>query len=80
MRAAGGVEREFHPGTRYGLPAMARNRRRGARALRSSLERLMLDVMFDVPGSDITGIKISRQVVRGESKPCLKRKNDKAAA
>ena len=40
----------------------------------------MLDVMFDVPSSDIVACKITRQVVRGESKPILRRKNDKAAA
>ena len=36
------------------------------RALRSLLEKLMLDVMFDVPNSDIVACKITRQVVLGE--------------
>ena len=40
----------------------------------------MLDVMFDIPTSDITGVKIDRQVVLGEVKPILRRKSDKAAA
>ena len=75
-----GVELEFTPDALEELAAMAIKKGTGARALRSILERLMLDVMFDVPNSDITSIKIDRQVVRGESKPVLKRKNDKAAA
>ena len=75
-----GVELEFTPDALEELAALAIKKGTGARALRSILERLMLDVMFDVPNSDITGIKINGQVVRGEAKPVLKRKNDKAAA
>ena len=75
-----GVELEFTPDALEELAAMAIKKGTGARALRSILERLMLDVMLDVPNSDITGIKINGQVVRGETKPVLKRKNDKAAA
>ena len=53
----------------------------GARALRSLLERIMLDVMYDVPGSDnIMSVKITRSVVTGESKPIVRRKQDQAAA
>lgn len=75
-----GVELEFTPDALRELAAMAIKKGTGARALRSILEKLMLDVMFDVPNSDIVGCKITRQVVLGESKPVLKRKNDKAAA
>ena len=53
----------------------------GTRALRSLLELIMLDVMYDVPSTgDVTGVKITRQVVAGESKPLVRRKSDKAAA
>ncbi|HYV32420.1 MAG TPA: ATP-dependent Clp protease ATP-binding subunit ClpX, partial [Candidatus Binatia bacterium] len=75
-----GVELEFTPDALKELAAQAIKKGTGARALRSLLEKLMLDVMFDVPSSDITGIKITRQVVLGDSKPVLRRKNDKAAA
>ena len=75
-----GVELEFTPDALKELAAQAIKKGTGARALRSLLEKLMLDVMFDVPSSDITGIKIARQVVLGDSKPVLRRKNDKAAA
>lgn len=75
-----GVELEFTPDALRELAALAIKKGTGARALRSILEKLMLDVMFDVPASDIVGCKITRQVVTGENKPVLRRKNDKAAA
>ena len=75
-----GVELEFTPDALQELAGQAIKKGTGARALRSLLEKLMLDVMFDVPRSDIIACKITRQVVRGESKPILRRKNDKAAA
>jgi ATP-dependent Clp protease ATP-binding subunit ClpX len=75
-----GVELEFTPDALKELAAQAIKKGTGARALRSLLEKLMLDVMFEIPNSDITGCKITRQVVLGESKPALRRKSDKAAA
>ena len=75
-----GVELEFTPDALQELAGQAIKKGTGARALRSILEKLMLDVMFDVPNSDIIACKITRQVVCGESKPILRRKNDKAAA
>jgi ATP-dependent Clp protease ATP-binding subunit ClpX len=75
-----GVELEFTPDALQELAGQAIKKGTGARALRSLLEKLMLDVMFDVPSSDITGIKITRQVVLGQNKPVLRRKNDKAAS
>ena len=80
LMAMEGVELEFTPDSLQELAAQAFKKGTGARALRSLLEKLMLDVMFDVPNSDIVGCKITRQVVLGESKPILRRKNDKAAA
>ncbi len=45
----------------------------GARALRSIMERIMLDVMFDLPESkDIAEVVINRAVVEGRGKPRLK--------
>jgi len=47
----------------------------GARALRSIFEKLMLDVMFDVPSrDDIDTVTINRQVVTGEKPPVIRRK------
>ena len=53
----------------------------GARALRSLLERLMLDIMYDVPSNDdILHIHITQPVVMGDSKPLIRRKPGRAAA
>jgi ATP-dependent Clp protease ATP-binding subunit ClpX len=47
----------------------------GARALRSIFERLMLDVMFEVPSrGDIESVTINRQVVLGERPPAIRRR------
>ncbi len=76
-----GVDLEFTPDALKELAAQAHKKGTGARALRSLLEKLMLDVMFEVPSNgDILSIKITRPVVSGESKPLLRRKSDKAAA
>jgi ATP-dependent Clp protease ATP-binding subunit ClpX len=49
--------------------------------LRSLLERLMRDVMFEVPTSDdVSGITINRAVVRGESSPLIQRRPAAEAA
>jgi ATP-dependent Clp protease ATP-binding subunit ClpX len=48
--------------------------RTGARGLRSIMERLLLDPMFDVPASDIIGVCIDEDVVRGKKTPHYIRK------
>jgi ATP-dependent Clp protease ATP-binding subunit ClpX len=76
-----GVELEFSADALRELAAQALKKGTGARALRGLLERIMLDVMYDVPSAeDITGVKITRAVVLGESKPLIRKKQDKAAA
>ena len=81
LMAIEGVDLEFTSDALKELAAQAHKKGTGARALRSLLERLMLDVMFEVPSNgDILSIKITRPVVLGESKPLLRRKSDKAAA
>ncbi len=53
----------------------------GARALRSLLERLMLDVMYEIPSrEDIAEVTINRGVVEGKKPPIIRRKQDKDAA
>jgi len=64
--------------TRDALRAMAEQaveRGTGARALRSIFERVMLDVMFDVPSrGDIETVTINRQVIEGTKQPSLRRR------
>ncbi len=64
-----------------GLAARALEKGTGARALRSMLERIMLDVMYEVPSrADISEITINRSVVDGKTAPLVRRKQDKDAA
>ncbi len=61
-----------------GLLAMAREavkRGTGARGLRSIFERIMLDVMYDVPSRmDVRSVSINEAVVKGERPPILRKK------
>ena len=76
-----GVELEFTPEAVRELAAQSMKKGTGARALRGLIEKLMLDVMFDAPDySDIVHVKITRQVVRGEIQPIVRRKQDAEAA
>jgi ATP-dependent Clp protease ATP-binding subunit ClpX len=53
----------------------------GARALRSMFEKIMLDVMYEVPSrEDIADVVINRAVVDGKRAPLIRRKQDKDAA
>ncbi len=81
LMAMEGVELEFTPDALRELAAQALKKGTGARALRGLIERLMLDLMFDVPEvADIVHVKITAAVVRGESKPIVRRKQDAEAA
>jgi len=63
------------------LAAQAVTKGTGARALRSMLERIMLDLMYEVPSrDDVTDVTINRAVVEGKKGPLLRKKQDKDAA
>ncbi len=71
--------------TRDALRALAEEavrRGTGARALRSIFERMMLDIMYDIPSrDDVEAVTINRQVVKGDKPPGIrKRRSDKDAA
>lgn len=69
--------------TKDGLEALAEEalkRGTGARALRAIFEKIMLDVMFEVPGrDDIESVTINRSVVEGKKPPILRKKRADAA-
>lgn len=53
----------------------------GARALRGMLEKLMLEVMYEVPGrDDVESVKVTRAAAEGRTKPRLRLKSKDAAA
>ncbi len=75
------VTLEFTPDALRALAEKAIHKGTGARALRSLLERLMLDVMYEIPSSSgITGITINRAVVEGAQPPLRTTKSKKDAA
>ena len=81
LMAMEGAELEFSPDALCELAAQAHKKGTGARALRGLIEKLMLDVMYEVPDNgDILHIHVTRAVVLGESKPIIRRKQDQAAA
>jgi len=76
-----GVDLEFTPDALRELAAQAIKKGTGARALRSLLEKIMLDVMYDAPTSgDIVAVTVTRPAVLGEATPVIRRKTDQAAA
>jgi ATP-dependent Clp protease ATP-binding subunit ClpX len=70
--------------TKDGLAALADEavkRGTGARALRAIFEKLMLDIMYDIPSrTDIDTVTINRQVVEGKKAPVLTKKPTEDAA
>jgi len=69
--------------TKDGLEALAEEalkRGTGARALRSIFEKIMLEVMYEVPGrDDVESVTINRAVVEGKKQPILRKKRADAA-
>lgn len=61
------------------MAAEAERRGTGARALRSIVENLMMDVMYDVPSEgDVETVTITKDSVEGKEKPIITRKKEKA--
>ncbi|MGV3661937.1 MAG: ATP-dependent Clp protease ATP-binding subunit ClpX [Prosthecobacter sp.] len=70
--------------TRDAMLAMSKEavaRGTGARGLRSIFERIMLDVMYDVPSRmDVRGVTINEGVVKGERAPLMRKRIERKAA
>lgn len=58
------------------IASMAMERKTGARGLRAIMETLLLEPMFDVPGSDVLSVHVTDGCVRGEDKPQYVRRNE----
>jgi ATP-dependent Clp protease ATP-binding subunit ClpX len=75
------VELDFTKDALQELARQAISKGTGARALRGLLEKVMLDWMYDIPGTDdIASIKITRPAVTGKGRPVIRRRTKKAAA
>ncbi|KAI5609760.1 ATP-dependent Clp protease ATP-binding subunit clpX-like, mitochondrial isoform X1, partial [Silurus asotus] len=57
------------PNALRAIARMALERKTGARGLRSIMEKLLLDPMFEVPHSDIVGVEVNEDVVSGKTSP-----------
>jgi ATP-dependent Clp protease ATP-binding subunit ClpX len=76
-----GVEVEFQPDALRTLAAQAMKKGTGTRALRSLMEKLMLDLMYDLPGrDDVSHVTITAEMVRGEGEAKLRQREKKEAA
>ncbi len=70
-----GVDLKFTADAQRALAQMALKKGTGARALRSLLEKLMLDMMYEIPSrADVAGVTINRAVVEGKRAPIIRKK------
>ncbi len=71
------VDLEFRDEALVAIAAKAMEQKIGARGLRSIIEELMLDVMFEVPSQEnIKKLIITEDVVQGKSKPIIVTANE----
>ena len=71
------VELIFHDDAVQEIATEAIALKTGARGLRTILERLMLDIMFDVPSfGDVHQVIVTKASVKGEESPILVRRDE----
>ncbi|MCP4574224.1 MAG: ATP-dependent Clp protease ATP-binding subunit ClpX [bacterium] len=64
------VELEFAPGAMEAIASLAISRKTGARGLRSILENIMRDTMFEIPSQeDVRRVIITRETVEEKAEP-----------
>jgi ATP-dependent Clp protease ATP-binding subunit ClpX len=81
LLAMEGVGLNVTPDALRAFAELAVKRGTGARALRSLFEKVMRDVMYEVPSrEDIAQVTVNRAVVEGKKTPLIRRKQDKDAA
>ena len=67
-----GCELEFRQDALSAIAKKAMKRKTGARGLRTLIESLLLDTMYDLPSQDdIVKVVIDKNVVDAESKPLI---------
>ncbi len=70
-----GIKLEFKPSALTAIAKLAIKRKTGARGLRSILEQVLLQTMYDIPGQkNIEKIIIDKAVVNQESQPLIVKK------
>ncbi len=72
------VELKFTDGALSAIAKKAMERKTGARGLRSIIEKLLLDSMFEVPDmKDITEVTVNKETVEDAKKPAYKKSKNK---
>jgi len=67
-----GSELEFRDDALHAIAGKAMERKTGARGLRSIIENVLLDTMFDLPSNDnVSKVVIDESVIKGENLPIL---------
>ena len=67
-----GVEIQFREDALRAIAKKAQERKTGARGLRSIMESVLLDTMYNIPSQDgVTKVVIDEAVINGESEPLL---------
>ncbi len=67
-----GCELDFRDDALLAIAKKAMERKTGARGLRTILEKILLDTMYDLPSEDsVTKVVVDESVVLGESQPYL---------
>jgi ATP-dependent Clp protease ATP-binding subunit ClpX len=79
-----GAEIEFREDALHAIAKKAMERKTGARGLRSIIENVLLDTMFDLPSTDnVSKVVVDESVINGENSPILiyeEQASDKAAS
>jgi ATP-dependent Clp protease ATP-binding subunit ClpX len=77
-----GVSLEFTEEAIRSIAMKANARNTGARGLRSILENLMMDLMFDIPSRsrEVLKVVITKESVEGKEPPIEEKKNSKEVA
>jgi ATP-dependent Clp protease ATP-binding subunit ClpX len=67
-----GVELDFREDALRAVAAKAMERKTGARGLRSILENVLLEIMYDIPSMDnVAKVVIDEAMIKGESEPLI---------
>ncbi|HEY0975647.1 MAG TPA: ATP-dependent Clp protease ATP-binding subunit ClpX [Solimonas sp.] len=74
-----GVQLEFREDALRAIARKAKERKTGARGLRTILENMLLDVMYDLPSlNNVSKVVVDEAVVKGEVKPFIVYENSDA--
>ncbi len=74
-----GVELDFRPDALRSVAKKAMQRRTGARGLRTILENVLLDTMYDLPSArNVQKVVVDEGVIVGDTKPYLVYRTDEA--